>query len=57
MEKKIPKGSGIAVKGVGKASQLLTREPMDLLAQKMQRDFDLLNVRSERKIKIKKIKP
>jgi hypothetical protein len=56
MEKKNPKGSGIAVKGVGKASELLTREPMDLLAQKMQRDFDLLNVRSERKVKIKKIK-
>ena len=41
MEKKIPKGSGIAVKGVGKASQLLTREPMDLLAQKMQNKYHL----------------
>jgi hypothetical protein len=56
MDKKNPKGSGIAIQGVGKASQLLTREPIDLIAQKMRRDFDLLNVRSRRKVMIKKMK-
>jgi|TARA_R100001463_G_scaffold50707_1_gene101195 hypothetical protein len=56
MDKKNPKGSGIAIKGVGRASELLTREPMDLIAQKMLRDFELLNVRSRRKVQIKKIK-
>ena len=49
-----PRGSGIAIKGLGKASALLSQTPLDLLTQKMERDRVLLEVQDTRLKNIKK---
>ena len=43
-----PRGSGIAIKGLGKASDLLSQTPLDLLTQKMERDRILLEIQDTR---------
>ena len=49
-----PPGTGIAIKGVGSASNLLSQTPLDLLTQKMERDRVLLEVQDTRLKNIKK---
>ena len=49
-----PPGSGVAIKGVDSASNLLSQTPLDLLTQKMERDRVLLEVRDVRLQNIKK---
>ena len=49
-----PPGTGIAIKGVGNASNLLSQTPLDLLTQKMERDRVLLEVRDIRLKNVKK---
>tara|TARA_R100001086_G_scaffold247329_2_gene181276 strand:- start:939 stop:1124 length:186 start_codon:yes stop_codon:yes gene_type:complete len=49
-----PRGSGIATKGLGKASDLLSQTPLDLLTQKMQRERILLEIQDTRLKNMKK---
>jgi hypothetical protein len=49
-----PPGTGIAIKGVGKASDLLSQTPLDLLTQKMERDRILLEIQDTRLKNMKK---
>ena len=49
-----PPGTGIAIKGLGNASDLLSQTPLDLLTQKMERDRVLLEVQDTRLKNIKK---
>jgi hypothetical protein len=43
-----PPGVGLAIKGVGKASNLLTLSQHDLLSAKFERDRVLLNIKDIR---------
>ena len=47
-------GAGLAIKGLGKASDLLSQTPLDLLTQKMERDRVLLEVQDTRLKNVKK---
>ena len=47
-EKIKPPGVGLAIKGVGKASNLLTLSQHDLLSAKFERDRVLLNIKDIR---------
>ena len=49
-----PPGVGVAIKGVGKASNLLTLSQHDLLSSKFERDRVLLNIKDIRLQNMKK---
>jgi len=49
-----PPGVGLAIKGVGKASNLLTLSQHDLLSAKFERDRVLLNIKDIRLKNMKK---
>ncbi len=49
-----PPGVGLAIKGVGKASNLLSLSQHDLLSAKFERDRVLLNIKDIRLQNIKK---
>jgi|TARA_R100000995_G_scaffold52485_1_gene25487 hypothetical protein len=49
-----PPGAGIAIKGIGKASNLLTLSQHDLLSAKFERDRVLLNIKDIRLKNMKK---
>lgn len=53
-EKIKPPGVGLAIKGVGKASNLLTLSQHDLLSAKFERDRVLLNIKDIRLKNMKK---
>ncbi len=53
-EKIKPPGVGLAIKGVGKASNLLRLSQHDLLSAKFERDRVLLNVKNIRLQNMKK---
>ena len=53
-EKIKPPGVGLAIKGIGKASNLLTLSQHDLLSAKFERDRVLLNIKDIRLQNIKK---
>jgi|TARA_R100001443_G_scaffold10303_1_gene19803 hypothetical protein len=53
-EKMKPPGVGVAIKGVGKASNLLTLSQHDLLSAKFERDRVLLNIKDIRLQNMKK---
>ena len=53
-EKIKPPGVGLAIKGVGKASNLLSLSQHDLLSAKFERDRVLLNVKNIRLQNMKK---
>ena len=53
-EKMKPPGVGVAIKGVGKASNLLTLSQHDLLSAKFERDRVLLNIKDIRLKNMKK---
>ena len=49
-----PPGIGVAIKGVGKASNLLSLSQRDLLSAKFERDRVLLNIKDIRLQNMKK---
>ncbi|MDB9844591.1 hypothetical protein OAC44_00610 [bacterium] len=49
-----PPGVGLAIKGIGKASNLLTLSQHDLLSAKFERDRVLLNIKDIRLKNMKK---
>ena len=49
-----PPGVGLAIKGIGKASNLLTLSQHDLLSAKFERDRVLLNIKDIRLQNMKK---
>ena len=53
-EKIKPPGVGLAIKGIGKASNLLTLSQHDLLSAKFERDRVLLNIKDIRLQNMKK---
>jgi hypothetical protein len=53
-EKIKPPGVGLAIKGIGKASNLLTLSQHDLLSAKFERDRVLLNIKDIRLKNMKK---
>ena len=53
-EKIKPPGVGVAIKGVGKASNLLSLSQHDLLSAKFERDRVLLNIKDIRLQNMKK---
>ena len=53
-EKIKPPGVGLAIKGIGKASNLLTLSQHDLLSAKFERDRVLLNIKDIRVKNMKK---
>jgi|TARA_R100001460_G_scaffold73719_1_gene114607 hypothetical protein len=53
-EKIKPPGVGLAIKGVGRASNLLTLSQHDLLSAKFERDRVLLNIKDIRLKNMKK---
>jgi|TARA_R110000824_G_scaffold169307_2_gene346428 hypothetical protein len=53
-EKIKPPGVGLAIKGIGRASNLLTLSQHDLLSAKFERDRVLLNIKDIRLKNMKK---